>query len=591
MDFIQLHSLSHLRIDDLAELFKVSKNLSFTQSKINLLVGHSLRFHPTSKVVKSYLEFLPLLGCLEIKGLPLPYSLDSLLNYIEIYYNNLAELQQLTQSLRIKQAVIEKLSSFVEENVEKYVKDLTGSLKNSEKSRVLAVINGWNNVEINKSAALHVFDCFFKVYIDESKIGAKNELVLLTIFRMFLKILQNHSQIIEERYEKVVILFKKAQNICRKYITNKSAKEKIFLLACEFIIFILCQDFIVQNGLEGVKLPTLLGKSYYAESFLCYFLKQTYEVLHRANMATRLLLTVKDCIIEFLGKNLEYLPKTLSMFNGFLKISEEPEMIVTIIKVIQDIFKVSDGKFIKKYLVPYLLICRQELNFKVSSDLIYYGMKLVPEKYLKSLNPLFVNVHLDMEEEEIQWTVKALKGFKTSSKVTEIIKALVLNYKRAKSQKILNEIIKALASLSENFADIITDEILSTVTELLILSEKNRWIYSSSSYTALTTNALTLLSIIKSCKQHISSNFTSSKTSEFWYIISHYHTQYDLNQYISLIDLNETLQILASLTQDFFSSNLKESQSIFTQLSQTDQYIQFFTPKVKAELSGLCSKK
>ena len=220
-------------------------------------------------------------------------------------------------------------------------------------------------------------------------------------FTLILSLLKNHDKLFSKESELVSLMFKKAQSICRKYVQHKTSKEKIYILSCEFIILALTNTHVVNSGLNNITLPAIFGKTCYAESYLSYFFKQTYSLLKRPGIATRLLLSCKDYLLNYLKSNTEYISPALNSFHNQLIISEEPELIATIIKIIHDLFEISSYKIKLHVFIPYLLMVYHELPDNISSKLIYSTISLVPEELFNSLDPLFAGIHTNPDEKSI----------------------------------------------------------------------------------------------------------------------------------------------------------------------------------------------
>ena len=99
MDFTQLRSLLQFKQKELSEMLKISKNLSYTQAQINILIGQSLIFENSSTKIKLYLEILDLIESIEIRGLFKPQSQVYLQEFTEEYYKTLGFIKTIKKPM------------------------------------------------------------------------------------------------------------------------------------------------------------------------------------------------------------------------------------------------------------------------------------------------------------------------------------------------------------------------------------------------------------------------------------------------------------------------------------------------------------
>ena len=591
MDLTHLYPLTQTHKEDLSSLLKIGKTLSYSQTSINLLVGNSLRHHSSRETIKQYLSIIPTLETLEIKGTPKGSSTQYLISFIENFYQTICELQESSETHRIQNIIKETVSNHITSKFQEYLSIVSSTIKQAEKLKYVTILNSWSYLNIDEATASNIFEYLTQVYLQDPRLNYKYESTHIAIYRLLIKSLKTKPSLFESHAVKISLLFKKSQVVCKKYIGNKNNKEKVFLLACEFIF--LCLSDINYHGMKDVSLPSLYGKSFYIESYFTYFFKQTYIILKRPNITVKVLIATKDYLINFTRDHEEVFETSLSAVSALLKLAEEPEVIIILIKTINDLFTHASAKIRGKLLIEFILKSKQDFSNKVSSDLICTLVKQVPEENIKSLEKLFSYIHLDLDEDEIHWLVKVVKGFTYCPKSSEIIKSLLLNYKRSiENLRVSNEIIKALISLSEQFPGLIIEEVILTVNELLLIYEKNKWMRGSKQETqSHLQRYFALLPVVKLASKHLTSALSLPKIHDFWFIITHFIHQYSLTEIISVIELNETLQVIASLTPKLFASSFKDSQGLFAQLSQTEQFMQVFAPCLRTELSIFCSKK
>ena len=142
MDFTQLRSLLQFKQKELSEMLKISKNLSYTQAQINILIGQSLIFENSSTKIKLYLEILDLIESIEIRGLFKPQSQVYLQEFTEEYYKTLKSLYENPQTQKIKEIVSKKFNTHIQDLAEKHINEFIKTYKSQEKSRSELILLG-----------------------------------------------------------------------------------------------------------------------------------------------------------------------------------------------------------------------------------------------------------------------------------------------------------------------------------------------------------------------------------------------------------------------------------------------------------------
>jgi hypothetical protein len=568
MDLAYLYPLIEYRIDDLISSLKVQKSLSLTQSRLNILAGRCLRFITSSRPVKTFLSFLDIIDSVEIKGLPKNISFAYTTDFIQEYFTALQNTVQHSNTSRVKDLILAKICEHVCSKAEVFIDELICRQKRSEKSKHASILYGYTNLTLSYKASEFLF-CILTDKYFSTKLNLKHEEPHSVTFQMSINLLKSTPDLFLNHKAKVAMLFKKAQGICRKYIQHKTTKDRLYLLSCEFIVCTLTNAEVAVTGLPGISLPATFGKTCYAESYLSYFIRQTYMILKRASVTARLLMCTQTSLAGFMEENQNYLSAALGTMHSTLKVAEEPVF------------------------VPYILSCQIDLPRQSSSELIGLVIRLFPESLLKSVDSLLTGIHTGLDEEGVHWITKIAENLPHSTKVLEIVQGMMFVYKtNTNNDTFCAEIVKLLMSIAERFPQLLLEEVIFTASELLIGYEKQVWIRNNERNSEeLRDKGLGLLHVGRICANKGALAKDSNKMAEFWTIISHILIQYPVKDFTSPIDLNENLVSIAKSTPIMMTQDSKSLSTLFTRLSQADQYSKVFFPKLKGFLSSFASKK
>jgi hypothetical protein len=593
MELNHLNEMLQYKSKEVLKMFKLTKSLTYTQAQINLLVGECLLYEPSTRKTKEYLEYLDILDLVNIKGLPGKISDNYLYGWIQSYYKSLEKILHHSRGTKVKDLVANKINEFVRLSFDKYAEVCIKNYKAQENNRFIAILDAWASFAFPYSTSKFLFKKFCGIYLNEHKISLKYEKIHLLLFSTIITVLKSHPQLFKKQIKIVSKLFCKAQSTCKKYILHKINKEKVYLICCEYIILTLSNPDVISLGLVDVTLPAIFSKTCYAESYLLYFFKQTYTVLQRPSIATRLLLCAKDYLMSYLRHHTEYISPALSSFHENLKISQEPELIATLVGCISDVFNLSDFDTKANVIVPYLFLCFNDLPKKISSEIFQLALTGLTEDLYRSLGSVFSKVYSVVDEDNIIWIKKVAQSIPPGPSAAEVIKNLNLSYiNYYTDDTICQELSKTFTVFADLFpADMIL-EIINTICEMLILHEKHAQIkHNPSESKKIISKAFGLLNIAKICCIKNPLIKKSHKMLKFWCLITHFKVHYTLNHYISVIELDENLEILSKITPYLLSSTENHFPSVFLHLFQSQSYSKGLETKLKSYLASIVSKK